>query len=170
MEIVLKLLETAEEAALLAKLFEEKGMRRDEGYFVRCLEENRSGVRVTLLGYGDGLIAGCAHLLMMSAYPLFADNGIPEINDLNVFPEFRRQGIAGAMLDEFEVIAAARGCARIGIGVGLYKDYGSAQRLYCRKGYIPDGTGVKYANRDVPPGDRVCLDDDLVLYSIKELG
>lgn len=170
MKIALKPLETVEEAALLTKLFEERGMRREAGYFERCLEENRSGGRVTLLGYGDGQIAGCAHLLMMSAYPLFADKGIPEINDLNVFPEFRRQGIAGAMLDEFEVIASARECARIGIGVGLYKDYGSAQRLYSRKGYIPDGTGVKYDNRDVPPGDMVRLDDDLVLYSIKELG
>ena len=29
----------------------------------------------------------------------------------------------------------------VGIGVGLYEDYGPAQRLYIKRGYIPDGKG-----------------------------
>ncbi|WP_144023478.1 MULTISPECIES: GNAT family N-acetyltransferase [Paenibacillus] len=42
----------------------------------------------------DGILAGCCHLLLNSSYPFFRDKNIPEINDLSVFPEFRRRGIA----------------------------------------------------------------------------
>ncbi|CEG57848.1 hypothetical protein [Legionella fallonii] len=52
---------------------------------------------------------------------------------------------------------------KVGIGVGLYDGYGSAQRLYIKRGYIPDGLGVTYDYNHVTPGADVCLDDDLVL-------
>ncbi|MEI0735553.1 GNAT family N-acetyltransferase [Paenibacillus sp. JTLBN-2024] len=68
-------------------------------------------------------LAGCCHLIYQSKYPYFQERRIPEINDLNVFPEFRRKGIASRMFDEFERIAA-REHSRIGLGVGLYEDYG----------------------------------------------
>ncbi len=57
----------------------------------------------------------------------------------------------------------------IGIGVGLYKDYGSAQRLYCKKGYIPDGHGVQYQYQPVAPGSMIRADDDLLLFFTKNL-
>ena len=54
----------------------------------------------------------------------------------------------------------------VGIGVGLYGGddggYGSAQRLYVKCGYIPDGRGLTYKYQPVVPGDRVLCDDDLV--------
>jgi hypothetical protein len=34
----------------------------------------------------------------------------------------------------------------VGLGVGLYPDYGTAQRMYVRRGYLPDGRGVIYYN------------------------
>jgi hypothetical protein len=33
---------------------------------------------------------------------------------------------------------------RVGLGVELCADYGPAQMLYIKKGYIPDGNGVTY--------------------------
>ncbi len=36
----------------------------------------------------------------------------------------------------------------MGISVGLNQSYGPAQRLYVKKGYIPDGAGMCYD--DVP--------------------
>ena len=57
---------------------------------------------------------------------------------------------------------------KVGIGVGLYDGYGSAQRLYIKRGYIPDGLGVTYNYNHVTPGANVCLDDDLVLWFTKE--
>jgi hypothetical protein len=52
----------------------------------------------------------------------------------------------------------------VGIGVGLYQSYGSAQRLYAKRGYIPDGRGVMYKQQPVTPGFDTCVDDDLNLH------
>ena len=71
-------------------------------------------------------------------YPYYQENGIPEIQDLNVLPKFRRQGIATQLLDEAESRIAQRADI-VGIGFSLYADYGAAQRLYFLRGYIPDG-------------------------------
>ncbi len=72
------------------------------------------------------------------------------------------------MLDIAEKKAAER-FSTIGIGVGLYNDYGSAQRLYVNRGYIPDGKGVTYDYSLAKPGDNLRLDDDLVLWFTKKL-
>jgi hypothetical protein len=56
-----------------------------------------------------------------------------------------------------------------GIGVGLSGDYGAAQRLYVRHGYVPDGRGVASGGAPVAPMQRVVVDDDLVLYLTRRL-
>ena len=56
-----------------------------------------------------------------------------------------------------------------GIGVGLHPGYNQAQRLYVKRGYIPDGRGVTYRDRYVEEGTQVVLDDDLVLHFTKSL-
>jgi GNAT superfamily N-acetyltransferase len=68
------------------------------------------------------------------------------VNDLNVLPDFRNQGIGNALLDAIESTARDRSEV-VGLGVGLYRDYGAAQKIYVRRGYLPDGQGVMYANR-----------------------
>ncbi len=65
---------------------------------------------------------------------------IPEIQDLNVLPPFRRKGIATMLLDRAEAEVACRSDV-VGIGVGLHPGYNDAQRLYVKRGYIPDGLG-----------------------------
>ncbi|MDY5868934.1 MAG: GNAT family N-acetyltransferase, partial [Lachnospiraceae bacterium] len=55
------------------------------------------------------------------------------------------------------------------LGVGLHEGYGSAQRMYVKRGYIPDGTGVWYGEKVCPQYSDCCNDDDLVLYFSKEL-
>jgi hypothetical protein len=57
-----------------------------------------------------------------------------------------------------------------GIGVGLNPGYNQAQRLYAKRGYIPDGRGVTYRDRYVEEGAPVVVDDDLVLHLTKRLG
>ncbi len=52
---------------------------------------------------------------------------------------------------------------------GLYDDYGSAQRLYVRRGYLPDGRGVMYDYEPVRPGGSIRLDDDAILMMTKPL-
>lgn len=54
------------------------------------------------------------------------------------------------------------------LGVGLHSGYGSAQRMYIKRGYIPDGSGVWYNNMLLEQNAQCRNDDDLVLYLIKE--
>ena len=71
-------------------------------------------------------------------------------------------------MDEAERQVGERS-AIVGIGVGLYPDYGPAQRMYVLRGYVPDGRGVSYDNRQVAPGEVVPVDDSLALYFTKKL-
>ncbi|MBD3922288.1 GNAT family N-acetyltransferase [Paenibacillus sp. PR3] len=141
---------------------------RPREYWEQCLQEIAENKRVTVIAKIDDTIVGYGHLLMNSYYPYFAEHNIPEINDMGVVPDYRRRGIANLMMDELENTARQRG-SRVGIGVGLYRDYGNAQRIYCKRGYVLDGRGIQYANQDVEPGSMVRVDDDLLLYLIKEL-
>ncbi len=139
------------------------GIRRD---MERMWAENLRGGRATLLGFLDGAFAGSVHLLKLSFYAPFAESGIPEISDFNVIPPLRRRGVGNALLEATEALAA-RDSPVVGIGVGLYAGYGAAQRLYARRGYVPDGRGVMYRGKPVTPGAPVPVDDDLVLYMTK---
>ena len=53
--------------------------------------------------------------------------------------------------------------------VGLHNGYGSAYRIYMKRGYLPDGTGVWYGSKACTPYENYCLDDDLVLKFYKKL-
>ena len=60
-------------------------------------------------------------------------------------------------------------CA-ICLGVGLSREYGTAQRMYVKRGYIPDGSGVWYQDKQCVQYETVCtVDDDLVLFLSKKL-
>ncbi|MGG3279287.1 GNAT family N-acetyltransferase [Paenibacillus solani] len=168
MDITLKVLDQPEYKVIWQEAFEQHNIPRPEAYYDRCEYENQIGTRITLLAFVQEKLTGVSHLKFESDYPYFKDQNIPEINDLNVFPEYQRNGIANRIIEEFENIVRER-LPRIGIGVGLYKDYGAAQRVYVRRGYIPDGNGLMYHHKPVVPGSMVCADDDLNLYLIKEL-
>ncbi|KOP68017.1 GCN5 family acetyltransferase [Bacillus sp. FJAT-18019] len=168
MDVTLKVLDQPEYKRIWKEAFVQHKIPRPDAYYDRCEFENQIGTRVTLLAFVQGNLAGVSHLKFESDYPYFKDQNIPEINDLNVFPEYQRNGIANRIIEEFENIVRER-LPRIGIGVGLYQDYGAAQRVYVRRGYIPDGNGLMYNHKPVVSGSMVCADDDLNLYLIKEL-
>jgi len=66
----------------------------------------------------------------------------PEIHDVWVSEKHRGNGIGKRLVQYLEGLAQQENHKQIGIGVGLYKDYGRAQRLYVHLGYVPDGHGV----------------------------
>ncbi|MGA8163600.1 MAG: hypothetical protein WB791_01080 [Waddliaceae bacterium] len=68
-----------------------------------------------------------------------------------------------------EDLANQEGYDQIGIGVGLYRDYGPAQKLYFQLGYVPDGNGITYKDQPTVPGQAYPLDDDLILWLMKPL-
>jgi ribosomal protein S18 acetylase RimI-like enzyme len=117
----------------------------------------------------NGEFAGYVNILWESSYAPFHKAGIPEIADFNVLKNFQRRGIGTLLMDEAERRIAERGYSFVGLGVGLYPDYGAAQILYARRGYIPDGQGIYYNTRQIQPGELVRVDDDLTLQFIKVL-
>jgi GNAT superfamily N-acetyltransferase len=132
------------------------------------LEQEAAGSRTSLVAAVDGEFAGYVTINWRPTYPGFAELEIPEIQDLNVVPTFRRRGIASRLLDMAEAQVARRSSV-VGIGVGLHAGYNAAQRLYGLRGYIPDGRGVTYRDQYVGQYVQVMLDDDLVLHLAKQL-
>jgi hypothetical protein len=92
----------------------------------------------------------------------FCQVGIPEIQDLNVLPQFRRRRVAASLMDAAEALIAARHDTA-GIGVGLYSDYAAAHLVTCRTGR------GGYRGNTVQPGASVRVDDDLVLMMTRQL-
>lgn len=137
--------------------------------FQKYLEEQSTGARIVWVVYNEDTFVGYVTLKLESEYSQFSLQCIPEINDLNVLPEFRRRGIASKLLELAENEALKRGYEQIGLGVGLYSDYGPAQRLYVKRGYVPDGHGITYKNKELGYGDTAVIDDDLALWFIKKL-
>lgn len=130
--------------------------------------EHAAGDRVVLVARCGEEICGYGVVVWRPDYPPFRESGIPEIQDLNVLPAFRRRGIATRLLDAAEALVAARS-AVVGIGVGLYADYGPAQRLYALRGYVPDARGASWRDHPVRGGESVVADDDLVIHLTKSL-
>jgi GNAT superfamily N-acetyltransferase len=139
-----------------------------ENYITRCFEENDTKVRITFVAFYNNDAAGYVNVIFKSSYPYFLKQNIPEINDLSVISKYRRNGIGKALIDRCESYASDE-YDYIGLGVGLYKDYGSAQRLYTKNGYFFDGNGLMYKNAEVKPGNDVFVDDDLLLYLYKRI-
>jgi len=133
------------------------------------LNEQQRRTRVACIVEQQGKIVGYGNLLPFSECPHFKKNRIPEINDVWVYENSRKKGIATALITHFEQLAKQEGYTAVGIGVGLYRDYGAAQRLYFRLGYKPDGEGITYKHTAVIPGNKYPVDDDLILWLAKDL-
>ena len=103
-----------------------------------------------------------------SDYSPFNHANIPEVQDFNVLPSFRRRGVGNELMGAIEA-RAKQDFETIGIGVGLHGDYGSAQRLYIKRGYVPDGRGLMYNGEAVPLMTNVMNDNSLALYLTKAL-
>ena len=149
---------------MMSAAFAAIGWRRHKPrtLFQRYLAEREEGRRLAFVAEWHGEFAGYVTLLWISDYSPFVERQVPEIADLNVLPLHRRQGIGNALLDRAESAASARSKV-VGLGVGLYPDYGAAQRIYVRRGYLPDGRGIMYRNQPVEPGAVIRIDDDATL-------
>jgi hypothetical protein len=63
---------------------------KDAGLYRRYLAEQGDGMRDALVASVGSLVGGYVTVLWRSGYRPFLDAGIPEIQDLNVLPQFRR--------------------------------------------------------------------------------
>lgn len=130
---------------------------KPQSLFLRYFSEQAKGQRTALVVFLGTTFAGYVTVKWQSDYLPFREGGIPEINDLNVLPQFRRRGIATALVARAEALIADR-CPVAGIGVGIDADYGAAQRMYFSRGYKPDGKGLTWKGISVRYGDRVTID------------
>lgn len=161
-----------EDIAAISEAFKQIGWNKPALLFEGYLKEQEAGERLVWVAYVKDEFAGYVTLMWQSQYPSFKAQSIPEIMDLNVLPAYRKMGIGSLLLDTAEKEAATKSQI-IGIGVGLYAGadggYGPAQKLYVKRGYIPDGKGVTYNYEPTIPGNSYALDDDLVLWFTKKL-
>lgn len=154
---------------LLQTIADAMAARHEAGYFDRCLDEQEKGNRVVLIAFVNDQPAGYVQLVWQSLYLPFRRFDIPELQDLNVIPDCRCQGLGASLIDHCERLAKESGKKEIGISVGLYPRYGAAQRLYVKKGYVPDGAGVAYDETTVSMGEMRPVDDMLTLKLVKSL-
>ena len=136
-----------------------------EKYEMR-LRHQSEGIAISLVVEYKGNVAGYINVYPDSKWGAFANQGYPEIVDFGVLEKYRRNGIGSILMDVAEKIASGYSDT-VYLGVGLHGGYGSAQRMYVKRGYIPDGTGVWYGEQVCPQNADCCNDDDLVLYLYK---
>ena len=154
---------------LIIARFVEQGDNKPREVWDTYLREQDNGERIVIIAEINGEIAGYVTLLptVKDAVP-YIGSGMPEIKDFNVFERFRRCGVGTVLMNTIESIAAGIADA-VCLGVGLHAGYGAAQRLYAKRGYVFDGSGVWDGSAPAKPYAMVENGDDLVLYMSKKL-
>ena len=135
----------------------------------RYLADHAEPDGASLIATGGSDVIGYVAIVWESNYTGFRGRGIPLVHQIAVAGLHRRQGVATLLMDAAEQLAHDRGIATLGITVGLFDDYGPAQRLYGRRGYIPDGRGACQGQRPLRRGMQVSMDDDLIIWLTKDL-
>lgn len=145
-----------------------------QGWHVECAKQEAryrdqcEGRSHGLIAEYHGEIAGYINLYKTALDGPEAFAAMPEIVDFGVLIKFRRLGIGSKLMDAAESLSLQYGNT-VCLGVGLHQGYGAAQRMYVKRGYIPDGSGVWYGGKVCSEYENCCNDDDLVLYLSKTL-
>ncbi len=159
----------AADAQILNDEYTAQGWHPDIDYYHMRMREHAEGKCVALTAVYQGHPAGAVYVYFSAQEGPFKGKGWPEIVDFGVLQKYQRKGIGNRMMDTAERIAAQH-ADTVCLGVGLCREYGTAQRMYVKRGYIPDGSGVWYQNKQCVQYETVCtIDDDLVLFLSKRL-
>ncbi|RSI76883.1 GNAT family N-acetyltransferase [Streptococcus mitis] len=150
----------------LSQGFINQGWPGREEILARYFLEQECGEREVLVAEVGGVLVGYVTILPCAKQGPFAEI-YPELSDFNVFEPFQNQGIGNFLMEEAENRVKFFS-DKVTLGVGLHSGYGPAQRLYIKRGYIPDGSGVWYRNQPLEMNATIQNNDDLVLYLSKE--
>jgi GNAT superfamily N-acetyltransferase len=156
------------DCSVIAAAFKTQGWNKPLSQYRSYWEESLAGKRVVLVAEYETQFAGYVTIVWESHYPPFCKAHIPEIVDFNVLLKYRRLKVGTALMDGAEERVAQHSPV-VGIGVGMDADYGAAQVLYVKRGYVPDGCGLFYRGRHPSYGEQVKVGDDLTLYFTKDL-
>lgn len=136
--------------------------------FEMRLRDRSERICIPVVAELEGQPAGYINVYPDCKWGPFGGKGYPEIVDFAVLEKFRRKGIGSKLMDIAEQIASEY-ADTVYLGVGLHSGYGSAQRMYVKRGYIPDGSGVWYGDKVCPEYSDCKNDDELNLYLYKKL-
>ena len=151
----------------ISQAFIHQGWPGREDILTSYFQEQENRERDVLVAESDGFVAGYITILPVAKHGPFV--GVyPELTDFNVFEPFRSRGIGNQLLEEAEKRVQLLS-EIVTLGVGLHSGYGPAQRLYVKRGYIPDGSGVWFRDQPLAPYSSCENNDDLVLYFSKRL-
>jgi GNAT superfamily N-acetyltransferase len=135
----------------------------------RYLAEHLEPEGVSLIAVAGSEVVGYVAIVWESDYAGFRSQGVPLVHQILVSERWRRRGVATLLMDAAERLAAERGVSTLGITVGLFDAYGPAQRMYGRRGYVPDGRGACQGQVPLAEGAEVRLDHDVMLWLTKDL-
>jgi GNAT superfamily N-acetyltransferase len=141
----------------------------DEAEARRYLADHAEPDGTSLIATSGSDAVGYVAIVWESNYAGFRSCGIPLVHQIAVGEPWRRRGVATLLMDAAEHLARDRGIATLGITVGLFDEYGPAQRMYGRRGYIPDGRGACQGQRPLSRGVQVSMDHDLIIWLTKDL-
>lgn len=127
------------------------------------LTEQTGEASTYLVAWDEGVPVGHAHIAWTGTHL-----GVPEIQDVFVLPERRRQGIASQLTRAAEAQARTRGWEPMSLSVSQEGNQ-SARLLYTKLGYIDAPTDpVRVSGVIVLRGQPLEVDDTLV-YLMKRL-
>jgi GNAT superfamily N-acetyltransferase len=93
--------------------------------------------------------------------------GVPEIQDVYVVTERRREGVATALTRAAEQVVAERGHTRCSLSVGVGNE--PARLLYERLGYVDAGVAPKRVHGTILIRGEPFEVDDTLLYLVKQV-
>ena len=141
--------------------------QKEEKYTQR-LKDVADGKCVALVAEYKGNVAGYFNVYPNSMGGSFGGKGLPELVDFGVLMKYRNHGIGNTLMQVAENIAK-KYSDTVYLGVGLHRDYGSAQRMYIKRGFIPDGTGLWWQGKNLEPYADMKNDDETAIYMSKKL-
>ncbi|TVP86948.1 MAG: GNAT family N-acetyltransferase [Acholeplasmataceae bacterium] len=147
--------------------FKAQGWHKPVSLFEGYLKDQETGIRTVWVAEKDGRVLGYGTLLHKAAEGPFAGR-YPMIIDLNVLQADQGKGTGTALMAALETQAKTMADAVV-LALGMHPGYGHAQRLYVKRGYVPDGSGLWYQGRPLPEHEKAVNDDDLVLHLIKDV-
>lgn len=158
---------TQNDIALICEAADDAG-EENVSYFERQLANQDKQECTALIALCDGEVAGHVFLYYKCRWGGMANCNLPSVVDLVVFEKYRKKGIATKLMNIAEEIAKEYG-SKIYLDVCLNSEYGPAQVLYIKRGYVPDGKGVYYEEKVCETNADCKNDDELTLCLVKEL-
>lgn len=114
-------------------------------------------------------IVGIGVVKLTSEFQLFHQNNIPQFDCVFIAEPFRNRGLGRGLVALIESLLVKKGYKQAGVGLGLTREYGVAQKLFVGMGYVPIIEGITFKNQPVTAGQYYTVDDDLVLWLVKSL-